>query len=186
MKKEKEIKILLSKEQYEEIDDYFEWDDEFVQINYYYSEDIGIETNAEVTFRVRVKNEKKILQIKIPEKQIKSLHIKKEYEKVLNTVPQIISGKSLNEIVGTDRFSDVFLIGDLTTNRKLKKLSDGIEICLDSNKYLGLEDYELEIEFKEEYPESIVKILENKGISIEKEISGKYSRFNNARKISCL
>ncbi|MGP1440775.1 MAG: CYTH domain-containing protein [Catonella sp.] len=186
MKTEKEIKIMLSKEQYDEINDYFEWDDEFVQTNYYYSEDIEIETNEEVTFRVRVKNKKKILQIKIPEEKNKSLHIKKEYEKELNTVPQMFLGKSLNEIVGVDRFSDVFLIGDLTTNRKLKKQSDGIEICLDRNKYLGLEDYELEIEFKEEYPTGIVKILENKGITTAKETSGKYSRFNTARKSSCL
>lgn len=70
--------------------------------------------------------------------------------------------------------SDLMLLGSLKTNRWIKKL-DVTEICLDYNQYLDTEDYELELEFKDDNTEA-QKIISTFRISPVKG-QGKYRRF---------
>ena len=51
-------------------------------------------------------------------------------------------------------------------------------IALDANKYLDVKDYELEIEYCNEYPQYIMDILKEHDIKINDLVLGKNNRFN--------
>lgn len=72
---EKEIKILLSKEQYEKIEKVFSWKKKFTQINFYYGDLEKIDENGELTVRVRQNGDNYKLQIKKPVVYDEALHI---------------------------------------------------------------------------------------------------------------
>lgn len=65
---EKEIKILLSKEEYNRVAALFRWDKEFTQTNYYYGNNETVDSDN-TTIRVREKEGKFFLQVKIPEQK---------------------------------------------------------------------------------------------------------------------
>lgn len=176
---EKEIKILLSKEDYQRVKLLFEWDKEVTQKNYYYvnSENITCYCN-EPTIRIRKKEGKYKLQIKIGVGKEKScLHVKEEYEKPMFSVPDTISRTELKELTNADFKNDVLLIGNLVTCRKTCAIYDNTEISLDKNFYLGIEDYEIEIEYVNNYPNEIMEYLSKNGITSNKPSVGKFSRF---------
>ena len=53
----------------------------------------------------------------------------------------------------------------------------GVEIALDKNEYLDVTDYELEIEYENEYPQYILDMLKEYNIKIHSNTSGKNKRF---------
>ena len=63
---EKEIKILLTNEQYNKIERMFRWEKTYNQINFYYGDLDKVEENGELTVRVRQKEDGYKLQIKKP------------------------------------------------------------------------------------------------------------------------
>ncbi|MBO6166692.1 MAG: CYTH domain-containing protein [Eubacterium sp.] len=176
MNKEKEIKVLLSKDEYNRLDVLFCWSKDYYQINHYYGNESLFDSDLN-TYRVREKNGKIKIQVKIPEKKEGSLHIKKEYEKEINSVPEIIKKEELTEITGIPFDEDKEYIGKLTTHRKECLDYENVEICLDKNEYLNKTDYEIEIEFKGEYPEEITSILERNGIKTSETVDGKNTRY---------
>ena len=113
---EKEIKIMLSQEQYELIRSLFDWDSTVVQINYYYGSINTVGINSELTIRIREISNKRKLQIKKPIAYDKSVHIKEEFEKEINSIPMSISREDIREMVDVDSF-DVSLLGKLETLR---------------------------------------------------------------------
>lgn len=74
------------------------------------------------------------------------------------------------------------LTGSLHTQRKLCTDFDHVEICLDKSEYLGLTDYELELEYTADYPEKPLEILKNAGITQGEAVIGKYARFMDRAK----
>ena len=65
----------------------------------------------------------------------------------------------------------------MVTKRKECLKYENVEICLDKNEYLNKTDYEIEIEYKGEYPWPIISILESNEIVISSEVEGKNSRY---------
>lgn len=186
MIEEKEVKILLSKEEYNRVAELFRWDKEFVQINYYYGNNETVYSYGDnSTIRVREKEGKHFLQVKIPEQKRGSLHIKKEYEEQVSDIPDHISRLELERLTGQIFNKDVMLLGKLITVRKESQLSNDILICLDKNGYLNKTDYEIEMEFNQVYPHEVINMLENIGIRTNKEIVGKFSRFIKRYKSEC-
>lgn len=55
---EKEIKILLSKEQYEKIEKIFSWKKKFNQTNFYYGDLDKIDENGELRLKIKDPQEK--------------------------------------------------------------------------------------------------------------------------------
>lgn len=108
-----------------------------------------------------------------------SLHIKKEYEKIIYSIPDKISKTELQELTGYT-FNDVYLLGHLKTFRQTCIFYEDIEIALDKNEYRGKTDYELEIEFKNKYPYELVKLITDCGIDVNRYSEGKFSRFMNS------
>lgn len=173
---EKEIKIVLTEDEYHVVNTIFKWDNEYEQINHYYgsSDDIRMKTN---TYRVREKEGKVKLQLKIPEKYEGSLHIKNEYEKEILVIPDVLRKEELEEMTGLLFLEDKSYIGKLVTWRKQCLQYKGIEICLDKNEYLNKIDYEIEIEYKDDYPRGVIDILESYGIKTDAFVEGKNKRY---------
>ncbi|MBO4864021.1 MAG: CYTH domain-containing protein [Eubacterium sp.] len=176
MNEEKEIKILLNKEEYEKVNDLFEWSKDYIQITHYYGSDINIKSKNN-TYRVREKNGKIKIQVKIPKSYDGSLHVKMEYEREISDIPEVLTKEELSNITGISILEDKMYIGKLVTRRKECIKYENVEICLDKNEYLNKTDYEIEIEFKGGYPWSIISILENNGIVTSSVVEGKNSRY---------
>ena len=171
---EKEIKILLSQNQYKKILDTFNFEEEFKQTNNYY---LCEGASVDATIRIREKGNLTKLQVKIPKKRDKSLHIKEEYEEEVTEIPLVISKDKLKKMSGYNFPNDAIYTGKLRTERRIYAFNDDIEIALDVNQYLGITDYELEIEYKNIYPIEIIEKLKLLNIPIDNVAEGKNTRF---------
>ena len=173
---EKEVKILLSIQEYERLFSIFDFEEPFIQTNYYYEDSKSAINN--VTIRIREKNDKYKLQVKIPKNIEGSIHIKEEYEEDIDKVYETIDKEILKQATEIDFEDDLLLIGKLVTKRLVCNKYDDVVIALDANKYLDVKDYELEIEYCNEYPQYIMDILKEHDIKINDLVLGKNNRFN--------
>lgn len=178
---EKEIKVLLTKEEYERIQSLFSFEKPYVQSNYYYGHE---NMDTRITIRIRKKDDLK-LQIKIPVCINGSLHIKEEYEGTIDEIYDILPLEKVKKIYDVGVDSDLYLLGKLCTNRRVCTLVPDIEIALDMNEYLGKTDYELEIEYKGEYPTQVVDRLERENIFLKGNTKGKKTRFMEQLQEGC-
>lgn len=170
---EKEIKLLLTKETYEKIQSLFSFEKPYVQTNYYYGHE---NMDPRITIRIRKKDDLR-LQIKIPVCIDGSLHIKEEYEGTIDEIYDILPSEKVKNIYDVGIDGDLYLLGRLSTKRRICTLFPDIEIALDLNGYLGTVDYELEIEYKGEYPVQVAGILERENIFLKGDTKGKKTRF---------
>ncbi|SHO43139.1 CYTH domain-containing protein [Anaerocolumna xylanovorans] len=176
---EKELKIKISQQQYDLVKDLFNWDSKVVQTNFYYGDLNTVEINSEMTIRIREISNKRLLQIKKPIAYDKSIHIKEEFEKIVDSIPLSISKEELKEIAGVD-MPDVSLLGKLETLRFTSNWDDKTEVCLDKSQYFDCIDYEIEIEYQDELPEEILTILSKNCITLADKVYGKFARFMRA------
>lgn len=175
---EYEFKVLLTKEKYENLSRSFKWSKTFKQVNYYYSDKNGISITNNITIRIRkIKNEY-FLQVKEPVKKENALSVKKEKECIVDGVYDIIPTEILNKLLVMD-LKEVALVGELETERKVNNEYEKTEIVLDKNTYLGIVDYELEVEYQSGADiEQILNLLKEKyKISFNFPCIGKKSRF---------
>lgn len=173
---EKEIKVILNYDEYKKVLNEFCFQLPIIQTNYYYQSE---GEPKDITIRIREKNNKYMLQIKIPRQKEKSLHIKEEYEEPIEGVQKKIGKEKIEMVCGNKFTNDAIYIGKLVTERSLCTVYNNIEMALDVNDYLGISDYELEIEYKDKYPTEIVKKLKKLGIKVDECVEGKNTRFNN-------
>ena len=172
---EYEYKVMLSKEEYDRVKAVYQWDSVINQVNYYYdTTDFYLRRN-DITFRIREIDGTYRLQIKYRDasdfQYASKVEVEYPIEGVKKHFPVLDYQKYLSKI---EVNSDLMLLGSLKTNRWIKKL-DVTEICLDYNQYLDTEDYELELEFKDDNTEA-QKIISTFRISPVKG-QGKYRRF---------
>lgn len=229
---EKELKALLSKDQYDMIIKLFDWHEIRTQTNYYYADKEDQNKNKGITIRVRKYENKVLLQIKVPisedlkdgqEQKLKeeqsssqgtlqpkeehkdpqetlqpkeeykdrqeilqsnekykdgqgALHLSNEYEVELNKIPEEIDGVFLSNICKVS-LPDVIKMGHLTTVRHIYNWNDKTEISLDKNNYLDTEDYEIEIEYKENIDPALIELFEKNNIKFQNKTDGKCKRF---------
>ena len=79
-----------------------------------------------------------------------------ELEKKLHFVPERIGAETLEEVCGVA--DSAVRRGSLETRRSICKTGD-TEICLDKNTYLGVTDYEIELEYTGEYPKQTSMVI---------------------------
>ena len=170
---EKEYKVLINAKEYNRVLNLFDFEEEYVQINLYY---VGRDEREQATVRVRCKFNKIYLQVKIDVSKEKGIHIKREYEKEIFIIPYMISKDDLNSLCNVDYFEDRFLADTLITVRK-NYIYKGNIVSLDRNVYLGITDYELEIEYQDELDNEIIEKLKRENIYNEKNSKGKFERF---------
>ena len=131
-----ELKLMLSKEQYEKLSEIFPDSKckKVVQTNYYY-DTINLDMRKKnTTVRVREKNGKY------------KLTIKRHYYDCNYSAENNLSIDYASEFIMVEG-KKLKLFGELTTERTEIKLCDGITLMLDYNRYLDIEDYELELEY---------------------------------------
>ena len=169
---EKEVKIMLTEEEYERCGGLFEFGAALRQVNnYYYSPKCA---ERGISVRVREVGGEVLLQVKIPVSTEGSLAVREELERKLHFVPERIGPETLDEVCGVA--DEAVLQGSLETWRRICRL-DGVEICLDRNEYLGVTDYEIELEYTGEYPQELIDKLAAAGIAADKPQRSKLGRF---------
>ena len=173
---EKEIKVFINQDEYNTLINEFDFTKTYIQTNYYY---FNKEMVDNLTIRIREKNSKLMLQIKIPRSINKSLHMKEEYEKEFESIPQYINKDLIAELANIELKNDVYYIGKLITERRINEEYQGIEISLDKNQYLDTIDYELEIEYVGVYPQKVIDRIQKLNIKVDREVDGKNTRYMN-------
>lgn len=180
---EREIKVLLTKEQYESLSKEFTWEETYEQVNIYYSPIVQLADKKVPTVRIRSKKGGLKLEVKVPKTSDRiDVKVNEEYAKDISFVPQYISGAELSELTGIRDMEDSEVEGLLATRRSISNEYEGVEIALDYNRYLGVTDYELEAEYTDTLPEEFLKRLEKHGIVFGIEPKGKYRRFRTLLK----
>lgn len=172
---EKELKILVSKSQFDSLCERFKCEVIYTHINFYYLDAQGVLKRQGITVRVREKHGNVNLEVKIPSGKQGLIHVKEEYQKKLEAIPLEIKGNELTEMTGC-QLPDVAMKGYLITERRVYNWDSNTEICLDHSQYLEYEDYEIEVEYVKELPDEILQILKDKGVEMV-PVSGKCKRF---------
>ncbi|MBR4554451.1 MAG: CYTH domain-containing protein [Ruminococcus sp.] len=170
---EKEIKLMLSEDEYLKLCGEFDISKEIYQVNHYYRS--AECAKRRISVRVREVEGSRLLQVKLPVSTEGSLAVREERERVLDSVPEEISADVLEEICGVR--DTAVRIGSLATVRKLCCSYEGVELALDRNVYLGITDHELEAEYTGPYPEQVIEKLRELGINCDRPAVGKYARF---------
>ena len=181
---EKELKVILSKEEYEKINNLIKWEDIYDQINFYYAKEGNEDIPGTPTVRIRSKKKGMKLEVKVPVSRNEgSVKQHEEYAMDIDHIPGMIAKETLDKLLNRTDMSDVKLLGFLMTNRRISTKYPGTEIALDKNEYFGKTDYELEVEFTEELPGELLSELNLTNIDMNKKVTGKYRRFINERKV---
>ncbi|MEW9700442.1 CYTH domain-containing protein [Paenibacillus sp. SI8] len=177
---EREIKQLLTEEEYLKIlgseDLQNSSKHHHMQINYYYDTDDYQLHQQGITLRVRQKGAKLSLEMKTPFEVRDGYKVKKEETKRMDQLKSVIW--LAQEFDSAPIQVEVRLIQPLITERTHFQISEHIQVDLDKNSYLGLVDYELEIEFDEGHEQEALHLFQilcpNR---IAQPSGGKNSRF---------
>lgn len=178
---ENEYKILTDKNTFYNMleyitDNYKDADKKrIVQCNYYYDTENFDLYNNFITFRIRQKEKSLTQQIKI-KNVVTNTQISEEIEQSVSAVENSYKpDELLNQF---EIYDDINLLGSLVTERTHHIINDGLCIDFDITMYLGITDYEIEIEYDEDMKSEAEKIYNiiSENIS-DRTINGKYARF---------
>lgn len=175
---ERELKTLVSKEQFEQLMTLVMPDECRIQINTYYDTPDGALKKQGIALRIRQIENSNILTMKKPLDAI----TKYEFERP-------VSASNLNELNQEEQQWIIDHLGEghdlkqlktvvtTTTERCIKKTDDA-EICLDKTDFAHHTDYEIEYEYTRDHDGiSIYKNLLNQiGITYEKNCPSKLAR----------
>jgi uncharacterized protein YjbK len=144
------------------------------QTNYYYdTSDFYLHKNK-ITLRARAIDNKIEMQFKRSEKVTGQDKKSTEFHRYLENIPKTIP----SSFIPADITEDANLLGSLTTERTSFQISNEVRIDFDKNNYLGITDYEIEIEYENELPQNVIDCIAQ-GLTLYKP-DGKYLRFLNA------
>lgn len=173
---EKEFKSIIDEEVFNTVKNAYDWDFTKTQTNTYYTDDNGILRSNRVMLRVREKDGQFKIQVKTHKNAGSPLQICEENEFDIDCVPEIIPADKTLIYTGIDA-GNLKKAGALSTLRRSFMPSDNIEICLDKSDYLGVTDFEVEVEYRGDIPKDTLSELERLGVKFDKPTTGKYSRF---------
>lgn len=176
---EKELKTLVSKEQFENIVNSYEFSKSWKQTNTYYDteeKDIKAKGGA---MRIRKIGDKKIFTLKIRIDAI-TLH---EYEKEIDcdSIEEIQDKEVLEWIKSLNLNKKFYATTTFDTYRRIYE-TENAELCADETIYDGTyKDYEIEYEYKKEHDgiKEFNSILSHFGLSYEKNCPSKIARAFN-------
>lgn len=139
---EKEFKYLVNADQFQELLSKCKEEYPFIkhklQANYYYDTDENALNKSRTTVRIRQQHSDMKLQIKRHRKNKDGLATSDEYSGQIDTLPSTLKIPDVYDIL--------ILKGVLITERTMFSFGKNSTICFDSNMYLGICDYEIEIE----------------------------------------
>jgi uncharacterized protein YjbK len=153
--------------------------DERIQINYYYDTDALELHKQNITLRARQTEDSLKLEVK------RHLHKQDEFQTSNEIVCDIhhISNNlyaSSHPALGLNPLQCYKLQGTLTTYRTTILQSDKVAIVFDKSFYLGICDYEIEIEFEKEHESSALSLINYLNLTQSNPL-GKSTRFFNVK-----
>ena len=173
---ENEYKTLIDETKFINLLEQMEMDESFEQINYYYDTSNYSFYHQGLTFRIRDSLKRKVLQIKYPNTAEGNFSSRLEKEYAINEIPSIITQYNTRKYIPDISINgDIRMLGCLKTFRWLKRIENNMLLCFDKNSYLGILDYEIELEF-DNYFTDVSYVFGCLGIQ-PVESKGKYSRF---------
>lgn len=173
---ETEIKSIIDKDTYMTLLSMFNWTSSKEQTNSYYTApNNALKKSHGITFRVRTIDNTSKIQIKKHLIGGSALQKSEESEYDVEGIPKGFDEETVKHLTGIS--TPVFLIGSLTTLRNSLMYCDGVMICLDKSEYLGVTDYEIEIEYTNPIPDSLINALSDVGVKFDSPCVGKFSRF---------
>ncbi|MGE6631461.1 CYTH domain-containing protein [Bacillus sp. NPDC077027] len=179
---ELEYKYLLLKEAYDDIHQLLQKSYEplyVLNFNYYYdTPDFAFEQNG-YTVRIRQVHDQLTLDVKSPSHTKGYKRMRDETSIPIDYFPQKLVLKDWLNTLPATVSCDADLLGLLVTERQTFFLEEGVKADLDKSSYLGVTDYELEIEFESEKSEEakswFLKLTD--GLEIPTNRKGKRTRF---------
>lgn len=139
------------------------------QINYYY-DDSQLSLNANrITIRVRQIGDKLLLQEKHHKTSNSFFVVSQETEKTIAALPNFIFCENENIMAR--------IKGSLVTQRKSFFVDNGIRIDFDENWYLGICDYEIELEFSKAVSDDVYQWVDSLHLVKGVGVVGKSTRF---------
>lgn len=173
---ENEYKILVDEVKFYRILKQVETNGSTEHTNYYYDTSDYSFYHQGLTFRIRDSFQHKVLQIKYPDTAVIKFSSRIEKEFTIDEIPLVITQYDTQKYIPDITINgDIKMLGCLTTYRWTKRLEDNLLLCFDKNSYLGILDYEIELEF-DDYLIDISHIFNYLGIEPANS-KGKYSRF---------
>lgn len=139
-----------------------------LQVNYYYDTEDYVLNKMNTTVRIRQKDDVSELQIKKHHKYDRELVTSDEYTKEIDVLPYMIKATSIPCILR--------LKGVLITERRTFTFGNNSIICFDKNVYLGICDYEVEIEVDKSDIDEALEIVAYLNVE-QKQIESKSERF---------
>jgi len=173
---EVEYKALIDEETFERLRAHFDWDSAKHQINHYYYDENGELGKRHITFRIREKDGRFVIQTKRHKNPGEALAISEEAEFPADGAPESISAEKGREYTNLPT-GELRLLGSLETLRHSLMWADGVEICLDKSEYLDRTDYEIEVEYTGDFPPRLMEELNSLGVRFNEKSVGKYTRF---------
>ena len=174
--KKKEISVVLSSENYIILNSLFLWERCFSQ-KYYYSVDDTYEYKNNTYMYILEKSGSYIFTVCKINKIKNNIFEKQFFKKSIDSNKNFISKKELFEITGEKYDKDFICQNQMYTERKIYYYDCDVTIYLDLNKFLGITDYELIIEFDKELPKDLISKLESFSIKLDDLNLEKYHRF---------
>ena len=172
---ERELKMALTKEEYDCLLHSYDFDKTIVQRNVYYDTPDSRIKKRKGALRIRFADGKKILTIKLPNDETS----KKEYESEIEAdSPAAFTEEIWNFIHEHLREAGQLVpIADFTTVRHLLICSEG-EFCLDETDFGPVKDYEIEYEYHMDHDgmQKLNQFLKPAGIEYKKQGSSKLAR----------
>lgn len=173
---EKELKILVTKDEFEKILNSYEFSDAWAQTNTYYDTKEQYVRSLNGACRIRTIGDKKIFTLKI--RISPDAHIELEKEVGVNTMAEITD----SEVLGWfEKYeipqNELEPIISFTTQRRLADLENA-ELCADLTTFASCQDYEIEYEYKNNHDgvTEFNKILSIIGKVYEKNCPSKIAR----------
>ena len=146
---EREKKMMLSNREYCLLkQQWFVNGNHFLQVNRYYDTSDGMLRSREITCRIREKNKRCVATIK--NHRIDQKEASMEYSLPVRG----LWDDSIFRVIGLS------CQGTLTTERIVRTVTEGVKMMLDENQYLGVVDYELEVEYTARKEKEAVEALE--------------------------
>ena len=146
----------------------FSFSEHKLQANYYYDTDENTLNSEKITVRIRQQHSDMKLQIKKHREFDNGLSTSDEYSEKIDTLPSFMRIPDISD--------NVFLKGALVTERQVFSFGKNSNICFDENMYLGICDYEVEIEVDERDTAEALFVINYIGLA-QKPIESKSERF---------
>lgn len=169
---EKEFKYVVSAELFQtflsKCNEEYQFVKHKLQANYYYDTDKDALNKLRTTVRIRQQHSDMKLQIKRHRENKDGLATSDEYSGQIDTLPFTLKIPDVYDVL--------ILKGVLITDRRMFSFGENSTICFDSNMYLGICDYEVEIEVDDADVNLALMAIEDLGLT-SKSFLSKSERF---------